>query len=123
MSWMFFCTVSTNSMDCALEALSTVHVLFSRASNLKSLLSPVAKEKPIRAAFTPKQARAGSSIHRCWYGLSCRTAGSDWRESKGPLTDAVDVIRGDGSPLRELPGRFVGFVVKLLFPYLEIAFQ
>src|SRR5260370_27074866 len=50
-------------------------------------------------------------------------ASLNWRESKGPLTDTVDVVRGDLLSFAELPRRFVGFFVKLPLPHLEVALQ
>src|SRR5579864_917334 len=51
------------------------------------------------------------------------SASLNWRESKGPLTDTVDVIRCESLSFAELPRRLVGFFVKLPLPDFELALQ
>src|SRR5258708_7854765 len=106
-----------NSTDCAFEALSTVHVAPGCSMQSRTASAAVANEKPMRADFTAPLKRESSSIHRCWYGLSCRTGGSaslDGREPKGPLTETIDVVDG------ELPA-FADFLCCVIRCFLCIA--
>jgi hypothetical protein len=52
-----------------------VVVSFGRSIAFSFRFQPVAKEIPIRADFTMHLNRLSSSIHRCWNGVICTTAG------------------------------------------------
>src|SRR5260370_4219281 len=89
---------STNSTEPAFEWLPSVHVAPGCSMQSRTASAAVANEKPMRADFTAPLKRESSSIHRCWYGLSCSTGGRfplDGGEPEGPLTETVDVVEGE----------------------------
>src|SRR5438132_9155127 len=114
---MFFCACSTNSIDCALDAESTVHVV-GCASESRIASMPVPKLNPMRADFTAPLNRAPSSIQRRWYGLSWMTGGRlGAGKSVDTLADAVDVVNRDGAALPD----FFGCLMRRFFERLLLA--
>src|SRR5216683_639899 len=89
---------SMNSCEPLFEWLRTVQVVPGCSMQSSTASAAVTNENPMRALFTAPLKRESSSIHRCWYGLSCSTGGRlslDGREPKGPLTETIDVVDGE----------------------------
>src|SRR5712691_5244584 len=114
---------SMNSCEPLFEWLSTVQVVPGCSRQSSTASAAVANEKPMRADFAAPLNRESSSIHRCWYGLSCSTGGSDsldGREPKGPLTETIDVVDGELPAFSDFLGCFICRSIRVANNFVEL---